>query len=141
MQGMRVLSESEGISYQTPILKITKLIWRWKSENQIFLAKILPKISFFSSKFRKYQLIIFLREPKLKKKIPPFLSNIYAHSYNLMVFAEICVDNTKKALLLKYPRRLMKFFIYKICKDLVNRKGYRVRHQCSCKLLKKLYMQ
>ena len=51
-----------------------------------------------------------------------------------MVFAEICVDNTKKALLLKYPRRLMKIFTYKICEDLVNH----VKHQYSCKLLKKI---
>ena len=127
MQGMRVLSESEGISYLTPILKITKLIWRWKSENQKFLAKILPKIFFSSSKFRKYQLIIFLREPKLKrKKIPPFLSNIYAHSYNLMVFAKICVDNTKKALLLKYPLRLMKFFY------LQDMRGFSKLERISC---------
>ena len=89
MQGMRVLSESEEISYQTPILKITKLIWRWKSENLKILAKILPKISFFSSKFRKYQLIIFLREPKLKKIN---LTLFVKHLCSLIQFNGLCWD-------------------------------------------------
>ena len=135
---MRVLSESEEISYQTSIMKITKLIWRWKSENQKFLAKILPKISFFSSKFRKYQLIIFLREPKLKrKKFHPFCqTSMLTHTIQWSLLRFVWTIQ-KKELLLKYPRRLMKIFTDKICEDLVNH----VKHQYSCKLLKKLYMQ
>ena len=107
MQGMRVLSESEGISFQTPILKITKFIWRWKSKIKKYLAKILPKISFVFFKMTNY--LYFQGSQNWRKKLfhfPPFFSNIYTHSYNSMVFAEIRLDNTKKQLLFKYPHRL-----------------------------------